>query len=148
MKYPVILFILGFCTSCNWVKMKSKDTINGTGEVVAKAGSEFANGLAKGVEKTFQNQVVISDGLTRQGLKTGKIIINSGDSATDNILTAYLIFDNALDTDLTVKVFTENGQEYGRVTQHVKGNKGEARYVDLLFDKRTNIDGRGKITIE
>lgn len=148
MKYAAIVLILAFTMSCNWTKQKSKETINKTGEVVAKAGSEFVNGVSKGVEKTFQNQVLISDQLTKQGLRTGKIIINSSDSTTDNILTAYLIFDNDIDQDVTIKVFSENGQEYGRVKEKIKGNKGEAKYIDFVFDKRTNIDGRGKITFE
>jgi hypothetical protein len=147
MKYILVLFIL-FATSCNWAKKKSKDTLNGAGEVVARAGSEFVNGVSKGVQKTFRNQVILSDRLSKQGLKTGRILINSADNATDNILTAYLIFDDNLEQNITVKVYDESGQEYGRVTQPIRGNKGEARYVDFLFDKRTIIDGRGKISFE
>ena len=30
----------------------------------------------------------------------------------------------------------------------IKGNKGEAKYFEFEFDKRTNIDGKGKITFE
>jgi hypothetical protein len=45
-------------------------------------------------------------------------------------------------------VISEDGQEYGRVTQHVKGNKGDAGFTDFVFDKRTNIDGRGKLLFE
>ena len=59
-----------------------------------------------------------------------------------------MIFENDIDENVTVKVFNENGLEYGRVSQKVKGQKGDAKYVDLVFDKRTNIDGRGKVTFE
>jgi hypothetical protein len=81
-------------------------------------------------------------------LQTGKIIINSTDSSTDNIVSAYLIFNGDISQPVTLKVFSDAGQEYGRVTQTVKGVKGEARYIDFIFDKRTNIDGKGKITFE
>lgn len=67
MKYIILLLTVSLC-SCNWAKEKTKDTVNKTGEVVAKAGSEFADGVAKGVEKTFQNKVVVSDKLAKQGL--------------------------------------------------------------------------------
>jgi len=147
MKYLPIILTLTF-TSCHWAKQKTKETVNKTGEVVAKTGSEFVNGVAKGIEKTFQNEVGFSDQLKSHGLKTGKIIIHGTDSSTDNILTAYLIFDDNFNQNITIKVISEEGQEYGRVTQHVIGQKGEAKYVDFIFDKRTNIDSKGKLLFE
>ena len=147
MKYIYLLIVVA-CASCNWAKEKAKATVNKTGEVVARTGSEFASGVAKGVEKTFQNTVVFSDRLKNKGLKTGKIIIRGTDTSTDNVLSTYFIFDDNFDEDVTVKVISEEGQEYGRVTQHVKGNKGNAGFTDFTFDKRTDIDGRGKLMFE
>jgi hypothetical protein len=147
MKYLLIVFTMTF-VSCNWAKRKTKETVNKTGEMVAKTGSEFVDGVAKGVEKTFQNQVVISEQLKRQGLQTGKIIISSADSSTDNVLTTYLIFNDNFDQNVTIKVLNEQDQEYGRATQNLKGQKGEAKYIDFVFDKRTNIDGKGKLVFE
>jgi hypothetical protein len=148
MKPVLLLSVICLSASCNSFKEKSKSTINKAGEVVAEAGSEFADGIKKGVEKTFASQVVFSADLTKKGLQAGKVIINSTDSSTDNILSVYLIFGDNINQQVTLKVFTEAGQEYGRVTQTVKGNKGEAGYTDFIFDKRTNIDGKGKITFE
>jgi hypothetical protein len=147
MKYLLIILTLALA-SCNWAKQKTKETVNKTGEVVGKTGSEFVSGVSKGIEKTFQNEVVFSDQLKQKGLHTGKIIINSTDAATDNVLTTYLIFDDNIDQDITIKVISDEGQEYGRVTQHVTGQKGEAKYFDFVFDKRTNIDGKGKLIID
>ena len=64
MKYLFIIIILT-SVSCNWAKQKTKETVNKAGEVVAKTGSEFVDGVSKGVEKTFQNQVVLSDQLKK-----------------------------------------------------------------------------------
>jgi hypothetical protein len=147
MKYLIISLAL-FSASCNWAKEKTKETVNKTGEVIGKAGSEFANGVSQGVEKSFENEVKISEQLTKQGLQTGKILISGTDSTTDNILTAYLIFNDNIAREVTVKVFSSTGQEYGRVKQKIKGQKGEANYVDFVFDKRTNIDGKGTIQFE
>jgi hypothetical protein len=147
MRYLTIILTLALL-SCNWAKQKTKESINKTGEVVAKTGSEFVNGVSKGIEKDFQNEVVFSDRLNKQGLKSGKIIIRGTDSSTDNILTTYLIFDDNFDQNVTIKVISEAGQEYGRVTQHITGQKGDAKYFDFIFDKRTNIDGRGKLLFE
>ncbi len=60
----------------------------------------------------------------------------------------YLIFDNNFNKKVTLKVFDEDGQEYGRITQLINGEKNEAKYVDFVFDKRTNIDGKGKVSFE
>jgi hypothetical protein len=148
MKPVLLLSVIFLSASCNSFKEKTKSTINKAGEVVAEAGSEFADGVKKGVEKTFTTQAVLSADLTGKGLQTGKIIISSTDSTTDNIVSAYLIFNGDINQPVTLKVFTDAGQEYGRVTQPVKGSKGEARYVDFIFDKRTNIDGKGKLSFE
>ncbi|MFL5743082.1 MAG: hypothetical protein ACJ751_00350, partial [Niastella sp.] len=87
MKYLIIGLAL-VTASCNWAEKKAKDTVNKTGEVVGKAGSEFVNGVAKGVEKTFENEVKFSDPLLKQGLEAGKIIIRSSDQHSDDIISA------------------------------------------------------------
>lgn len=148
MKILLLMGLAATFASCNSFKEKSKNTINKAGEVVGKAGSEFADGMKKGVEKTFANPVELSADLKAKGLQTGKIIINGTDSSTDNIVSAYFIFTADINQSITMKLFTDAGQEFGRVGQPVKAAKGEARYVDFVFDKRTNIDGKGKITLE
>ena len=147
MKYLFIILAVS-SLSCNWAKEKTKSAVNKTGEIVAKTGSEFAQGVSKGVEKTFQNEVVLSDALRKQGIRTGKIIIHGSDTTTDNILTAYLIFEKDFDKNITIKVISEAGEEYGRITQNIKGQKDEAKYIDFVFDERTNIDSKGKLLFE
>ena len=135
-------------SSCKWTKDKAKKAANKTGEVVAKTGSEFADGVAKGVEKSFSNDIIIADNLKTNGLKTGKILIRSTDTTTDNILSAYLIFEKDFDQKILVKVVDDKGLEYGRTTQLVSAKANEAKYFDFVFDKRTNINGKGKISFE
>ncbi len=144
----MIIFLGLGLLSCNWAKDKAKGAVNKTGEVVAKTGSEFAQGLSNGVDKSFSNEVVVSGALKAAGLRTGKITYHGTDSTTDNIVTAYLIFDKDLDQHITIKVLNAEGVEYGRTTQPVKGGKGEANYWDFVFDRRTNIDGKGKLVVE
>ena len=115
---------------------------------MAKTGSEFADGVTKGVEKTFQNEIVISEPLKKQGLQTGKIMVHGTDSTKGNILTVYFIFNNNFDENITVKLTSEEGLEYGRARENVKGLNGEAKYIDFVFDKRTNIESKGKIVFE
>lgn len=142
----ISIFVIA--ASCNWAKDKAKNVANKTGEVVAKTGSEFVDGVNKGIEKTFSNEVIISVNLKTNGLTPGKIIITSTDSTTDNILSAYLIFEKDFNQQLMIKVFDEQGLEYGRANQMISAKAGEAKYVDFIFDKRTNIDSKGKISFE
>jgi 3'-phosphoadenosine 5'-phosphosulfate sulfotransferase (PAPS reductase)/FAD synthetase len=148
MKYILILSTALIFTSCNWAKQKTKDTINKTGEVVAKTGSEFADGVQKGVVKSFENEVVVSESLKKEGFETGKITITSSDAGTDNVISAYVIFNDSINKNITVKVFDNEGKEYGRTSYKVIGKKNESKYIDIVFDSRTNIDGKGKVTFE
>ena len=148
MKKVYLFLILASLSSCNWFKEKTKESINKSGEIVSKTGSEFIDGVSKGVEKTFQSKIEFSKELEKAQLSVGKVIINNSANGTDNVLTTYLIFGSEFEKSVTVKIFDEDNKEYGRTTQIIKGNKGEARYIDFEFDKRTNIDGKGKITFE
>lgn len=148
--YRNIIFLITILTitSCNWAKNEAKTAVNKTGEIVAKTGSEFGNGMYKGVKKTFQNEVQLSDNLKNAGLEFGEITSNSTDSTTDNVLTAYIIFNKDFDRNVTIRLFDENNKEYGRLTEEIKGRKGEAKYFDFIFDKRVNIGVKGKISFE
>lgn len=148
MKYLSLLLILISLSSCNRVKDKTKETVNKAGEVVAKTGSEFVDGVSKGVEETFRNEIALSEELQNMGLKTGKILINSSDSAQNNVLTVYMIFDKKMVRDIVVKVFDEHSKEYGRSKLKVSAEEGEAKYFDFVFDKRTHIESKGKIIFE
>lgn len=144
----ILLIIILGVTSCTWAKNKAKKAVNKTGEIVAKTGSEFGNGMYKGVKKTFENNIKLSDSLRDTGLEFGEITINSSDSATDNVLTTYIIFNKDFDQEVTIKLLDENDKEYGRLTQNIKGEKGTAKYFDFIFDKHVNIGVKGNILFE
>lgn len=134
--------------SCNWTKDKSKKAINKTGVIVGKTGSEFGDGVYKGVKKTFENDVKVSAQLKAKGLDLGEVLINSSGSATDNVLTTYIIFNDKFDQEITIKIFDQNGKEFGRLKEHLKGEKDEAKHFDLTFNKHVNIGSKSSITIE
>ena len=135
-------------TSCNWTKDKSKKAIHKTGEIIGKTGSEFGDVVYKGVKKTFENEVKISAQLKAQGLDLGEVLINSTDSTIDNILTAYIIFNDNFDQEVTIKIFNENGKEYGRSKKYLTGEKDDAKHFDLIFNKHVNIEPKSSIIIE
>ena len=134
-------------SACNYAKDKTKEAINKTGEITSTAASEFADGLEKGVKKSYKNKIEIGKNLSDK-IKTGKVIINSSKGATDNILSAYIIYEEDFAGSVTAKVFDDLGNEYARTAAELKGKKNEARYTDFIFDNRTNIDGKSKIIFE
>lgn len=139
----LILFLVSSTqTDCNRIKKKTKDAINKTGETVGKGASEFFDGMAEGVNQSFACRVEFSDELKARGLGYGKIRINSGPDASDNILSIYLSFEEAYSGDLQVSVKDQSGAEYGRSQASIAAKKGEARFVDFVFDKRTDIETR------
>ena len=148
MKKIILALIFINVTSCNWFKEKTKQTINKSGEIVSKTGSEFIDGVSKGVDKTFESKVEFSKELEKLELNAGKISVNNSENGTNNIVSVYLIFGKNVEKNITMKVFDENQQEYGRTKQIVKGNAGDAKYFDFEFDKRTNVVGKGTITLE
>ena len=149
LRFPLLLLSgLFLFQSCDWASDKAKKTVNKTGEVVGKAGSEFAEGVSRGIEKSFENNITLSDKLKMEGVSKGKIQVLSSDSAKDHILSAYLIFGQDFQRTITVKLYTEDGTEYGRQSISIVAAKGDARYFDIVFDKRTQIDNRGKITFD
>jgi len=142
------IFIFVIACSCNWAKEKTKETVNKTGEVVAKTGSEFIDGVEKGVEKTFKHKVELSDALKAKKLSTGKILILSSDTTEDNILSVYFIFDDDINQEISLKIIDDLGQEYGRKKQLIKAAKNEAKYIDFVFDKRTKISSQSRLIFE
>ena len=64
------------------------------------------------------------------------------------VQTCALRSANDFKQNVSVKVFDQNGQEYGRVSLLVEAKKGEAKYFDFIFDQRTNIESKSKFVIE
>jgi len=135
--------------SCNWIKDKSKETINKSGEIVSKSGSEFVNGISEGIEKSFQNKINISQKLQESGLKNGVVKINQNDSTfSNNILSIYFIFEKDLNQNVTLKLINSENLEYGRITENIEGKAGESKYIDFTFEPRIVIEDKGEIIIE
>ena len=117
--YEQVSYLLfGICLfiSCDNAKEKTKEAINKTGETVGQSASEFAKGVKTGVEKTFEYSVVLSDDLKAKGLETGKLLVSAGEAKSDNILSVYFIFLKDFKGTVSIKVYDEKGEEYGRTS--------------------------------
>jgi hypothetical protein len=135
-------------SSCNWAKDKTKKTLNKGGEIVGKAGSEVAEGISKGVEETFSLAIEKSKRLDSVGIRLGRVTISGTDSSTDNIVSVYLIFDRKYTGKIMAKAIDQNGLEFGRTSVNISVEPNEARFVDFIFDRRTNLDRKDHLTLE
>jgi len=140
------LFSLAFLVTCS--SDSAKKNISKAGDVAGQAVGEFVSGVSSGVQKAFDMTIELPKSLEAKGVKFGKITVKNDTEGTDNLLTVYFIFDKNFDETLVAKVFDRKGLEMGRVRQKVTGAKGDAKFVEFHFDKRTNIDVDSKITIE
>ena len=86
--------------------------------------------------------------LSNKGLKKGVYNIENQSIGNNNKLTLYLIFKKDFSKEVIVKAYNRKGQEIGRTKLMVDGKSGDAAYFDFMFDKRTDIGFRNKITIE
>lgn len=135
--------------SCNQISSKAKQGVNKGGEVVGESATEFFEGVSKGVDKTLDCDIVFSKELLNKGLKSGAYNIESqSSSGNNNKLVLYIMFDKDFDQEIIAKAYNKKGLETGRTKIRVQGKSGDADYFDFVFDKRTDIGFRHKITIE
>lgn len=139
----ISIIFFGQCSS-----ESAKKNISKAGDVAGQAVGEFVSGVSTGVQKAFDMTVDLPKNLETKGLKFGKITVKNDTEGTDNLLTIYFIFDKDFDEVVVAKVFDRKGLEMGRARQKVTGAKGDAKFIEFHFDKRTNIDVDSKITIE
>lgn len=83
--------------------------------------------------------------LVGSGIELGKVNLQSVAGGSDNALDIYLIFNQAYNATLHVKVTDQKGLEMGRSIQAVNVKKGYGGFFTFEFDKRTNIDLDSKI---
>lgn len=151
MKYLfTILLGLSICTiSCNRVKKKTKETINKGGETVGEAATEFIEGVSEGIDNTLECDLSVSKELTAKGISKGVFSISDSweDGGTNNVLSAYLIFDKAYKGDIIAIVYNKTNLETGRVTLNVDAEAGSADYYEFVFHEKTHIDVKSIIKI-
>ena len=132
--------------SCSPDSIKQK--INKAGNIAGQATGEFVEGASKGIDKAFDVTIKVSQKLIDNGIELGKSTVTSDSTGVDNLLVIYVIFNKDFKGKLTSKAYDENSLEMGRTSVLVEGKKDEAKYIELHFDKRTNLDSKNKITIE
>lgn len=117
------------------------------GETVGKSAATIAKSVKSGIEKATKINIDISGNLKNRGLSTGKVTLGSK-GGRHNVLNVYMIFEKRINRNVTMKVLDADGLELGRTKVLIKGEAGDAKFVDFVFDTRTNIDRDNKIVME
>jgi hypothetical protein len=142
----IVSLLLFVAIGCDSSDTKSK--INKVGNVTGQVVGELASGVAEGVEKSLSPKIELSEKLKNTGIEFGKILVKSDNSGTDNLLVVYMVFNKDYKGTLFAKVYDNANLEMGRVKVNINCKKDDAKYIDFLFDKQTNIDKDSKIIIE
>jgi hypothetical protein len=124
------------------------ERLEGASEKVGTSAAKVVSGLKSGIEKVAKINIELSEALKTKGLSLGKSKLESKNGGRHNMLNVYLIFDKKMNRNITMKAFNKQNEEIGRTKLLVTGEAGEAKYVDFIFDKRTNIDRDYKIVLE
>ena len=140
------LLILLTVFSCNKIKETSRETINKSGEIIGESSSEFIDGVSNGIDKKF-HCIFEFEGANNQ-LSTGKYSLAKSGTSNNDILILYVIFNNSLQKEFTVKAIDKEGLEYGRTKILFSGKKDEAKYFDIEFDKRVNLESQTRFIFQ
>lgn len=149
----IAAFLLASLASCD--EFTDRTTLQKAGETVGRSATVIVDGIGEGIKRADKRQLVVSEGLKKKGLRTGKFKVSKAETGLtdkepegDNRLTVYCIFDKALDRNITFTLFDEAGEEYGRARVRLVGKAGDARNVDVVFDPRTDIERGTKVVVE
>jgi hypothetical protein len=140
------LFFCSILIGCGPCHVKEK--INKASEKAGETAGEVVKGVSRGLENSFEIIIDKSQAPRLADIELGKINLESSSDGSDNKLGVYMIFKKGFSGDITVKVMDNKGLEMGRNTQKVQGKANEAKFVDFIFDKQTNIDSDSKIVME
>ncbi len=138
-------FISVVCFSC--ATDEGNEKLANASEKVGKSTANAVKGIKKGIEKVTQINIEVSETLKNKGISTGKVKLDSK-GGRHNLLNVYMIFEKNINRTISLKVYNSDGLELGRSKTLVKGNAGDAIFVDFLFDTRTNIDRDNKVIME
>ena len=125
---------------------KNEDTMaKKVGDSVGSAVTDFTAGLGKGVDKSMQAQVQVSDGMAKKGVTstTSKL-----DNLAEKTLTVYLVSTQAYKGKVMARASNKSGQEIGRSIVDVELGASDAKYIKFPFDPEMDMQLADKFSVE
>ena len=148
MKRIVSVVLLAALFSCERVKEKASGAIDSGAQAVGRTASDVVNNIDKGISESSSLNIELSEGLKKDGLSFGKYYFGHDKEGHENIISLYLITDQDLSRDLSLKLFDKKGVEMGRTSLKISQKKGQAAYHDFVFDPKIKFEYQGKLIIE
>ncbi len=140
----IVLCVIGIL-SC---REKGQERVADAGKVVGETAGNAVKSIKAGIEKVSKINIETSEILKAKGISTGKTTLGSEGGGRHNKLSVYMIFDKAVIKNVIMKVYDSQNEEIGRTKLLIKGQAGDAKYIDFIFDKHTNIDRDNKIILD
>ncbi len=137
-----IIFIGLMMVNCRTEEGNEK--LADAGQKVGTSAATMVKSMKAGIEKVSKINLEVSENLKTRGVEIGKVTLGSK-GGRHNMLSVYVIFDKKINKNVMIKITNSQGIEVGRTSSLISGNAGEAKYIDFVFDKRTNIDRDHKI---
>ena len=147
MKKLLLTFVFAQIVLFSCQTEEGNEKLADAGQTVGKSAATIAKSVKSGIEQATKIKIDLSENLKNRGLSTGKITLGSK-GGRHNVLNVYMIFDKRINRSVTMKVMDAEGLELGRTKVLVKGEPGDAKFIDFVFDTRTNIDRDNKIVME
>ena len=147
-KFGIVTVVAGsmfFFQSCRTEEGNQK--LANTSEKVGESAASIVKGMKSGIEKASAIKIDITEELKNRGVSNGKVALNSK-GGHHNVLNVYMVFDKKINRNIIVKVQDSQGLEIGRSKVLVAAEAGDAKFIDFVFDKRTDIDRDNKITMQ
>lgn len=148
MKKILLFALLATAVACKDGGEKAKETLNKSGEAIGETATEIVEGVTKGVQRTLDSKIELSEALKAKGISTGKHYIEKDSLGKDNKLVIYLITEQPYQGILTFKAQDKKGIEIGRKQIEMNTKAGQAGYYDVQFDARTDIEAKSTIKID
>jgi hypothetical protein len=116
-----------------------------SGKEAVTALSEGIGSIVKGAEEGFDKSLTkvnlkADTSVSVYGIKLGKCGKYFSDSLKTNVVSAYSIFNEDVNSELVLIAIDNDNLEVGRSKIKVKEKEGTSKYIDFAFDKRMNID--------
>lgn len=144
---PVLALVVLVGVGCGYVSEGTKKALNKGGELAGTAATEVVEGVATGVEETWDVAVELSPAHSAAGLVIGTTSVEADEEGRQNRLVVYLSTSGAVHDTLTAIAYDKRGAEMGRTTQVITMAANTGDHIVLSFQPRTDLGRKCRVEI-
>ncbi len=141
-------FLMLTLIGCGQLKKTSSQTDSDTTSTAEESTSSFMDGMSEGIYDKFTCTIAYDDNDKFSSVSFGEYKLSSSDSAQNNILSVYTIFNETVDTTVHVTVFDIEETEYATTTFKLSGSLLDPKNVDIIFPNEVEISQQSTFKLE